>query len=166
MEFGKTEFLLSLGEHHARDMLLSNVAQLVFGIHVVIAGIHAAIVLQRYTLAAELVIDAYLRVHPHPLRDRSLEQVDVNFAIIAPVPVVPNLAEEVAPVIGIDRPIGDDRIGTAWMRSRRILHRQCMKVPSLGRGILEDPRLYARNELQLPRAKLTAQEAIDIQRPF
>ena len=102
-----------------RDTCVSaNVAQLVFGIDVVIAGIEAAIVLQRDALAAELVIDAELRVPAHPLRDRGLEQVDVDLAVVAPVPVVPHLAEEVSPVVRIDRPVRDNGVGIARMRGR------------------------------------------------
>jgi hypothetical protein len=54
------------------------------------------------------VINAELRLLAHPLRDSRLEQVDEHLAYIAAVSVIPDRAEEVSPVIGIDRPVGDD----------------------------------------------------------
>lgn len=72
-----------------------------------VARIQAAIVFQCHALAAELAINADLRFLAHPLRHGRLEQVDAQFADVAAVPVVPDLAEEVAPVIGIDRPARD-----------------------------------------------------------
>ena len=83
-------------------MLLRNVPQLVFRINVVIAGVDAAIVLHGYALAAELAIYAQLRISTHPLRHSSLEQIDVHLAVVAAVPVMPDLAEEVVPVVRVE----------------------------------------------------------------
>src|ERR1017187_9962611 len=90
----------------------------------------------------------------------------MNLAIVAPVPVIPDLAEEVAPIIGINRPICDDGIGIAGTGRRRSLHWQCSRIPFLRRGVLEDLWFYARNELQLPRTKLPTQEAVNVQGLF
>ena len=73
VELVEAEFLLLLGEDHSRTGSLHDVAELVFGIDVVIAGIQAAIVLQRDAFAAEFVINAELRFLAHPLGHRGFE---------------------------------------------------------------------------------------------
>ena len=50
------------------------------------------------------------------------------------------------------------------MRGWRILHWQRRRTPFLGRSGGEHLRLHARNELQLPRTKFSAQETINIER--
>lgn len=60
----KPELALLFREHHARTRDLKNVSQLVLGIHVVVADVEISVVLQRHSLAAELVIDTHLRAFP------------------------------------------------------------------------------------------------------
>src|SRR5208337_2057106 len=122
VELVEPELALLLGEDHARTRSLQDVAELVFGIDIVITGIEITVVFQRHSLAAELVVDAHLRFLAHPLSNGPLEMVDERLADVAPIPVIPNLAHEVAPVIGIDRPVGDDGIRGAWMSGRRVLN--------------------------------------------
>ena len=85
-----------------------------------VAGIDGAVVFQHRALAAELVIHADLRVQAHPLADCGFEEVDEHLAVVAPVPLIPNLAEECAPVFGIDGPVGHNRIGISGMGRRRV----------------------------------------------
>ncbi len=60
-----------------------------------VAGIQAAVVFQRYPFAAELVIDAQLRVHALPLRHGSFKMIDEDSADVATVPIVPDLTRKV-----------------------------------------------------------------------
>jgi hypothetical protein len=98
----------------------------------VVAGIQAAIVLHGNTLTAKFVIDAELRLLAHPLRNSGLEQVDEHLADISAVPVVPYFAKEVAPIVGIDGPVGDDGVGIPRMRGRRVEQGQRFGIPHLG----------------------------------
>src|SRR5690242_20146983 len=117
MKFVESELALTVGEDHARTRSFSNVAQLVFRVYVVIARVQAAVVFQRNTLSAELVVHAHLRVFAHPDGDGILKLVDEDLADVTAVPLIPDLAEEVPPVIGINGPVRDDRIRMSWMRS-------------------------------------------------
>ena len=139
---------------------------LIFRINVVIAGIQAAVVLQGHTFAAEFVINAELRFLAHPLRDRGLEQIDEHLAHVAAVPLIPHLAEKIAPVVRIDRPLRHHGIRGAGMRGGRVVQRQRGGVPHLRRDVAKDLGLDAGNELHLPRPYFVLQEAIDIQRPL
>jgi len=86
----------------------------VLRVNVVIARKHVTIVFDRQALAAELGGDAAaLRRQTDGLRDRSLEQVDVHPAVVVRVPVVPDRAQERAPVVRVHRPVGHHRIGFA-----------------------------------------------------
>ena len=49
------------------ERLLADVAEPVFGVDVMVAGVHAAVVLDGDTLAAELALDSVLRGHSHAL---------------------------------------------------------------------------------------------------
>ena len=53
-----------------------------------VARIDAAIVLQRDTFAAELVIDAKLRRQSHVLRHKGLKVIDQNLAKVLAAPLV------------------------------------------------------------------------------
>jgi len=72
-ELVESDLLLPFGEHHARTRCLRDIAQFVFRIYVVIAGIQAPIVFECYSLAAKLMVDAHLRFSAHPHGNRILK---------------------------------------------------------------------------------------------
>ena len=82
--------------------LLADIAQAILGVNVVVAGVDAAVVLQRQTLAAELAGDAPLRRHAHPLDHSRLKQIDQHPAQILAIPFIEDLAEKGAVVVWVE----------------------------------------------------------------
>ena len=152
-------------EHHVAQRLLLDVAQPVLRVYVMVAGIDAAVVLDRNALAAELAVDAGLCRHPHVLHDQRLAEADQHLAVVAGEPLVPHLGKEIAVLVGIDGPRRHHRVRVVGFRLRRADDRQPRGVPRLRRGRLEALDLDNRDELQVGRAQLAAQEAIDVERP-
>jgi hypothetical protein len=72
---GITECLLARRKRHFANMRVANVAQGIRRIHVVVAGIDFAVVLDSERLAAELGRHAGLSRSPHRLHHGRLEQV-------------------------------------------------------------------------------------------
>jgi len=106
--FVVAEFDLRRGENHFAERLFLNLPEPVFGIHVMVTRVHAAVMFHRHALPAKLVVDANLRRHSHVLRDERLEVIDQNAADVLSDPFVEDLAEKITILLGINRPIGDD----------------------------------------------------------
>ena len=78
-----------------------------------IAAVEIAVVLDGQRLAADLAADAFLGAIAEHLGDDVLELVDEDLAVVAFEPDVPDLGEEIAPVVRVYRPVGDHRAGAA-----------------------------------------------------
>jgi len=83
LRLGIAEAHLAGREHHVAERRLLDVTEPVLGIDVVIAGIDAAVVLERDALAAELGVHADLRWQPQALRHQRLAEIDQHLAEVA-----------------------------------------------------------------------------------
>ena len=122
--------------------------------------------LHSHSLTAKFVINAQLRFHPLPLRDCRFEQVYEDFAVIAVVPFIPNLAKKVAPVVRIDGPIRDNGVRVSGVGGRGAVLRQRLHIPLLRCDCAENFRLNAWNELHLAGAHVSPEETVNVQGPL
>ena len=84
-------------------MGFEDVSQPVFRIDEMITAEEIAVVLDGQRLAADLAADAFLGAIAEHLRNDVLELVDEDLAIVTFEPDIPDLGEEIAPVVR-DRP--------------------------------------------------------------
>lgn len=145
-------------------MGLADVAETVFRIDEVVAGIELAVVLQRHGLAAHRRAGAHLRGQAERLRHGGLEHVDVQAAEVLRQPFRPHRTQEVAIVAGIDRPLGDDGQRVIGPRARGAEQRHVGRPGEAGGAQLEVARLDAGRELDAEAARDRAQVAIDLER--
>ena len=122
--------------------------------------------LKGHAFAAKLVVDTELRVHALPLRHGSFKMIDEYLPNIPAIPVIPNLAKEVAPIVRVHGPVGDNGIEVTGMSGGSILHGQSGWIPHLRRDLLEILRLHAWDKLHFSRPDFILQETVNIQRPL
>ena len=149
---------LPVGFHHRADILVLDVAQPVFRIHEVVAGIQVAVVFDDRIAAARLRVRAGSGHHATPVGQGGVEQVDKAGTDVVPHPLVEDVAHESAETDVADGPGGqlrafggrvDDERPGALDRLAFLVHR----IPDM----LDD-----RHELHVT-APQAFQELIDLQ---
>ena len=105
--FCTAKLLLLVRLNQRCKRIIHNVAELVLGIDIMIAGIHVAVVLEHQRLSAGFSKDAETRRHAQPEFERHIEELNKTFPDIVSHPLVKNCAEETSENIRLNRPIGD-----------------------------------------------------------
>ena len=101
----------------------------------------------------------------HVLRDQRLAEIHQHLAVVARQPLVPDLRQEVAVLFRVHGPRRDHGVRVIRAGARIAEGNHPFEVPALRRRALEFPWLDDRDELQVGRVELAAQEAVDVQRP-
>ncbi len=145
------EDTLPLAVEHLDERVVVDVAELVFGKHEVVAAVHVAVELHHTGVSALFGKDADTRRHPCPVGQRAVEYLHKNLSHIVLHPLVENGTQEVAPLLGSDREIGQPAVVP-------ILEMGQMPPVSTPHDTLHDGR-----KLQVL-APVVAEEAVKLQR--
>lgn len=101
--FGIAEASLFGAEHHFYKRFGVQIAEQIFGIHEVVAGIYIAVVLHHSGMAASRCHGAHARWHSAPVGESGIEQLHEVGAYVVGYPFVENSTEEIAPLRRLHR---------------------------------------------------------------
>ena len=116
--FGLAEALLAFTVHHLHQCLLVDVAQLVFGEDEVVACIDVTVEFHYAGMATCPCHGAYAGLFAYPIGQCGVEDLDVVRAHIFFDPQIEQAAEEVTPLFGADREVGQWRVIAIGQRSQ------------------------------------------------
>lgn len=96
------------GVDEVGEGIFHDVAEVVFGIDVVVAGIEVAVVFEGESVAASFAEDTEGGVHAGPCFEGGIEHLDEDFSDVFPDPFVEDVGEEFSVLEGADGPLGND----------------------------------------------------------